>query len=50
MQFARSIFERVTTQAIIPMVTLGVSAAIATMMLELVYSWRETKAFVAQRY
>lgn len=41
MQLARSIFERVTVQTIIPMVTLGVSGAIATALMELLREWRE---------
>jgi hypothetical protein len=44
MQFARSIFERITAQAILPMVTLGVSGAIAATMMELLQSCREQRA------
>lgn len=40
MQLARSLFERVTSQTILPMVTLGFSGAIATAMVELFNSWR----------
>lgn len=43
MQFARTMVERVTAQAIIPLINLGVSAAIATIMMELVNSWREAR-------
>ena len=47
MQLARSILERITAQAIIPMVTLGVSAALASALMELVRGWREELAPVA---
>jgi hypothetical protein len=49
MQLARSIFERITAQAIIPMVTLGVSAAIASAMMELLRNLREERAPVVER-
>ncbi len=41
MQLARSIFERITAQAILPMTTLGVSGAIAAAVMELFRSYRE---------
>ena len=41
MQFARSIFERITAQAILPMTTLGVSGAIAAAVMELLCSFRD---------
>jgi hypothetical protein len=44
MQFARSIFERITAQAILPMVTLGVSGAIAATMMDLLQTWRNQRA------
>lgn len=47
MQLARSIVERITAQTIIPMITLGVSGAIAAAMMELVQSWREERAPVS---
>jgi hypothetical protein len=49
MQLARSILERITAQAIIPMVTLGTSAAIASMVMELLRSWREQSVSAATR-
>jgi hypothetical protein len=48
MQFARTMIERVTAQAIIPMINLGVSGAIAVAMLELVRDWREARVRVRQ--
>ena len=36
MQVARSMFERITAQAILPMMTLGISGAIAAAVMELV--------------
>jgi hypothetical protein len=41
MQLARSIFERITAQAILPMTTLGVSGAIAVAVMELLRSFHE---------
>lgn len=41
MQLARSMFERITAQAILPMTTLGVSGAIAVAVMELLRSFRE---------
>ena len=49
MQFARTMVERVTAQAIIPLINLGVSAAIATIMMELLCSMREARTSVAKR-
>jgi hypothetical protein len=43
MQLARTIFERITAQTIIPMVTLGVSGAIAAAVMELLRGWREER-------
>ena len=41
MQLARSILERITAQAIIPLMNLGVSGAIAITLLELYRDWHE---------
>jgi hypothetical protein len=41
MQLARSIFERITAQAIIAMTTLEVSGAIAATLMGLLQTWRE---------
>ena len=41
MQVARSIFERITAQAILPMMTLGISGAIAAAVMELLRSYGE---------
>lgn len=49
MQLARSIVERITAQAIIPMVTLGISAAVAVTVMGLVQTWRDQHAFQALR-
>jgi hypothetical protein len=49
MQLARSIIERITAQAIIPMVTLGLSAAIASAMMELLRNLREERAPIVER-
>jgi hypothetical protein len=43
MQFARTMFECITAQAIIPMINLGLSGAIAMAMMELARDWREAK-------
>ncbi len=42
MQAFRSIFERMTAAILQPLVTLGVSAAIATAAMELLRDLRET--------
>ena len=41
MQVARSIVERITAQAILPMMTLGISGAIAAAVMELLRGCRE---------
>ena len=41
--------ERFTAQAIIPLINLGVSAAIATLMMELLNNWREARVVVARK-
>lgn len=40
MQLAKSIIERVTAQAILPMITLGISGAIAVAVVELLSDFR----------
>jgi hypothetical protein len=49
MQLARSMFERITAQAILPMTTLGVSGAIAVAVMELLRSFREQRVLAAAR-
>ncbi len=46
MQLARSMFERITAQTIMPMVTLGFSGAVAAALMELLRSWRAEFATV----
>lgn len=48
MQAVRSIFERITAEAIIPMVNLGLSGAIAAALLQLYRDWQE-RALPAKR-
>lgn len=48
MQVARNMIERITAQAILPMMTLGVSGAIAAAAMELFLSWREEHILVPQ--
>ncbi len=43
MQFARTMLERITAHAIIPMINLGLSGAIAIAMMELMRDWREAR-------
>jgi hypothetical protein len=49
MQLARSIIERITAQAIIPMITLGISGAIAATMMDLLQTWRDQHALQSLR-
>lgn len=43
MQMARAILERITAQAIMPLVTMGVSGAVLAASMELLQSWREQR-------
>ncbi len=49
MQAARSIVERLTAQAILPMLTVGVSGAIAAALLQFVEDARSLRVSAAQR-
>lgn len=49
MQAAKSIVERITAQAILPMLTMGVSGAILTALLELWQDWRGLAAASVQK-
>ena len=43
MQLARTIFERLTARAVFPLINLGISGAIAAVMMEIVKTWREAR-------
>jgi hypothetical protein len=49
MQFARSIFDRTIAQTIIPMVTMGVSGAIAAALMELLRDWHEERVSITAK-
>ena len=44
MQLARTILERIAARAIFPLINLGISGAIAAVMMDIVKSWREARA------